>query len=436
MSSKTLIDKVRAGEACVAVMGLGYVGLPLLVSYAAKGLHVIGYDIDQAKLATLGEGQSYLEHIDIAPLSDALDNDRARLTADANELANADAIILAVPTPLGKNREPDLSFIRNSLDAIAPVLRAGQLVSLESTTYPGTTEEVVRPIVEASGLVVGENVFVAYSPEREDPGNPHFQSTEIPKICSGVTPQCLDVAMAVYQQVFTTVHPVASTAIAEMAKLLENTYRLINIALVNELKVVADGMGIDIFEVIRAAATKPFGFQAFWPGPGLGGHCIPIDPVYLSWRAREYGVDTRFIELADDVNRAMPDYVVRKLMEELNHQGKPVNGSSILLLGLAYKENVGDLRESPALRIMERLQALGAVVSYADPHVAEIPPLRDHKLYGRSSDLTDEFLKAQDAVVVLAAHAAFEWKQIERCSQLIVDTRGIYAPVPNRIVRA
>ncbi|CAG0898846.1 unnamed protein product [Cyprideis torosa] len=436
MPTPSLIDKIQNGTATVAVMGLGYVGLPLLVSYAAKGFSVIGYDIDAGKLRSLRNGKSYLEHINVDALVAACKEGRGALTDDPGELSAADAIILAVPTPLGKNREPDLSFIRHSLESIAPVLRKGQLVSLESTTYPGTTEEVVRPIVESSGLTVGEDVFVAYSPEREDPGNPHYHSTDIPKICSGLTPACLEVAVAVYEAVFKTVHPVASTAIAEMAKLLENTYRLINIALVNELKVVADGMGIDIFEVIRAAATKPFGFQAFWPGPGLGGHCIPIDPVYLSWRAREYGVDTRFIELADDVNRAMPNYVVRRIMEVLNEKGKAVNGSVILLLGLAYKENVGDLRESPALRIMTMLQAMGANVSYSDPHVPEIPTLRGHDLEGRSVSLDEELLSAQDAVVILAAHKAFDWPQIQQNSDVIVDTRGVFAPQPGRIVRA
>ena len=415
----------------VAVVGLGYVGLPLLLAYAKKGFSVIGFDIDEAKKQSLLAGRSYIKHIPEPDVAAALAGGKFDATTDFSRIAAADAVVLCVPTPLDHHLEPDLSFVRSTLDAVVPHLKPGAVLSLESTTYPGTTEEEIVPRVTARGLVPGESVFIVYSPEREDPGNPKFTATNIPKVVGGLTPACLEAGVALYQAAFDTVVPVSSCKVAELTKLLENIYRAVNIGLVNELKVVADAMDIDIWEVVRAAATKPFGFTPFYPGPGLGGHCIPIDPFYLTWKAREYGVHTRFIELAGQVNRSMPEYVVRRTMIALNERGKAVKGSRILLLGLAYKPDVDDMRESPTFELMDRFAALGAVVTYHDPHVPEIGPTREHANWQgvRSEPWDEETLGRQDAVIIATHHKAFDLEALSRWAVLVIDTRNAMSGV-------
>ena len=412
-------------SATVAVVGLGYVGLPLLLAYASKGFRVIGFDIDATKTEALLAGRSYIKHIPSPAVATALAGGGLDATTCFTRIAEADAVILCVPTPLDRHFEPDLSYVRDTLDAVVPHLKGGATLALESTTYPGTTEEELVPRVTARGLVPGESVFIVYSPEREDPGNPTFSAANIPKVVGGLTPSCLAAGVALYQAAFVTVVPVSSCKVAELTKLLENIYRAVNIGLVNELKTVADAMEIDIWEVIRAAATKPFGFTAFYPGPGLGGHCIPIDPFYLTWKAREYGVNTRFIELAGQVNRAMPEYVVRRTMLALNGQGKAVKGARILLLGLAYKANVDDMRESPTFELLDRFEALGAEISYHDPHVPEIGPTREHAKWQGEKSLpwNEAVVRSQDAVVIATHHEAFDLDQLAAWASLIVDTR-------------
>ena len=415
--------------ATIGIVGLGYVGLPLLLAYARAGFHVIGFDIDESKKLHLLRGESYIKHIPTADVAAALAGGKLDATTDFSRIAEADAVILCVPTPLDQHFEPDLSYVRDTLDAVVPHLKTSAVLSLESTTYPGTTDEEVVTRVIARGLVPGESVFVVYSPEREDPGNPKFSATNIPKVVGGHTPACLEAGVALYQAAFDTVVPVSSCKVAELSKLLENIYRAVNIGLVNELKIVADAMDIDIWEVIRAAATKPFGFTPFYPGPGLGGHCIPIDPFYLTWKAREYGVHTRFIELAGQVNRAMPEYVVQRTMIALNDRGKAVKGSRILLLGLAYKADVDDMRESPTFELMDRFTALGAEVSYHDPHVPEIGPTREHAKWRgvKSQPWSEEAIRQQDAVVISTHHKACDLNQLAAWADLIVDTRNAMA---------
>jgi UDP-N-acetyl-D-glucosamine dehydrogenase len=430
-----LVEKLRAREAVIGVVGLGYVGLPLVLRFAEVGYKVIGFDIDQRKVDALAAGQSYIEHIS----SDAIVAAKAagfEGTTDFSRATEADALIICVPTPLNKHREPDLSFVIDTVEAIAPHLREGQVVSLESTTYPGTTEEELLPRVEQGGLKVGESVFLVYSPEREDPGNPNFSTRSIPKICGGVTAACLAVGLALYGQVIDRVVPVSSTRAAELTKLLENIHRAVNIGLVNEMKIVADKLDIDIHEVIRAAATKPFGFVAYYPGPGLGGHCIPIDPFYLTWKAREYGVHTRFIELAGEVNSAMPDWVIAKLASALNRKRKATNGAKILVLGIAYKKNVDDMRESPSVMIMEKLRAMGAEIEYSDPHIPSFPQTREHHFDLKSVDLTAESLKNFDCVILACDHDRFDYDLIGRNASLIIDTRGRYLEARDNIVKA
>ena len=426
--------------AVIAVVGLGYVGLPLLLAYASKGFRVLGFDIDPAKIDALRAGRSYIKHIDSAPLHEALDRGLLDATTDFSRVSEADAVILCVPTPLDAHFEPDLGYVTGTLDSVVPHLKPGAILSLESTTYPGTTEEECLPRVTARGLVPGETVFIVYSPEREDPGNARFAATNIPKVVGGITPACLEAGVALYGAVFDQVVPVSSCKVAELSKLLENIYRAVNIGLVNELKIVADAMGIDIWEVIRAASTKPFGFTPFYPGPGLGGHCIPIDPFYLTWKAREYGVHTRFIELAGQVNRSMPAYVVQRVVEALNDEGKAVKGSKILVLGLAYKADVDDMRESPAFEVLDRFEALGAEVAYHDPHIPEIGPTREHAKWRGVKSLTwDEgALRAQDAVVLVTHHKAFDLNQLANWASLVVDTRNAMRGVRGmaRVVKA
>jgi UDP-N-acetyl-D-glucosamine dehydrogenase len=420
-------DRIRSKQLTVGVVGLGYVGLPLSLTFVERGnVRAVGFDIDASKVEKLGLGQSYLHHIPSARIAGAVQTQRYEATTDFSRASHCDALVICVPTPLTPTRDPDLSFIQNTTEALAPHVRRGQLIVLESTTYPGTTDEVVRPILERGGLVAGVDFHLAFSPEREDPGNPDFTTSQLPKIVGGHTPACLEVALALYGLAFQSTVPVSSTRTAEMVKLLENIYRSVNIALVNELKMLCHRMGLDVFEVIAAAATKPFGFQAFYPGPGLGGHCIPIDPFYLSWKARELEFNTRFIELAGEVNQGMPGYVVQRTVDALNERTKPMRGARVLVVGIAYKPDVDDMRESPALRIIELCQARGAKVDYFDPLVPEIPKTREHpKLAGRSSiTWTAEALSAYDAAIVVTNHSTIDYAQLAKHSLLVVDTRN------------
>ncbi|MBY0436802.1 MAG: nucleotide sugar dehydrogenase [Burkholderiales bacterium] len=431
----TLKGRIDQRDAKVAVIGLGYVGLPLVLRFAEVGFPVIGVDIDADKVTKLEAGESYIEHIPAAAVR-SLVAKGFRATTDFSVLSSVDAIVICVPTPLNLHREPDLSYVTGTMDAVAPHMRAGQLVALESTTYPGTTEEELRPRIERQGLVVGQTAFLCFSPEREDPANTKFKTQTIPKVCGGSTPACLEAGVALYSKIIDKVVEVSSTRAAEMTKLLENIHRAVNIGLVNEMKVVADRMGIDIHEVIRAAATKPFGFVPYWPGPGLGGHCIPIDPFYLTWKAREYGVNTRFIELAGEINSAMPNWVVSKLADALNDRERSLKGSRILMLGVAYKKNVDDMRESPALELMEILGEKGAQVDYSDPHVPALPKTRRHHFELASVALDAETVAGYDAVLLATDHDAFDYDLIRKCARLIVDTRGVYASGGANIVKA
>ncbi len=430
----TLQQKFADKSAVVGIVGLGYVGLPLVLAYANAGFRAVGFDIDTQKKESLLAGESYIKHIPSAQVAAALAAGKLDATTDFSRIAEADAIILCVPTPLDQHFEPDLSYVTDTLDSVVPHMRAGQVLSLESTTYPGTTDEEVLPRVAAAGFRVGESVFVVYSPEREDPGNPQFSATNIPKVVGGTTPACLDAGVALYGAAFDQVVPVSSTRVAELTKLLENIFRAVNIGLVNELKVVADAMDIDIWEVIRAASTKPFGFTPFYPGPGLGGHCIPIDPFYLTWKAREFGVHARFIELAGEVNRAMPQYVVHRAMESLNTRGKAVKGSRILVLGLAYKANVDDMRESPTFELMDRFRDLGAEVDFHDPYIPVVGPTREHMAWaGRASVAwTPEILSSYDCVVISTNHGSFDLPTLAAHADLIIDTRNAMARVPTK----
>lgn len=421
-----LISNIRDKSAVIGIVGLGYVGLPLLLRFVEAGYRVIGFDIDSKKVDSLNGGRSYIKHIPDNSIAAALTARRFEATADFGRAGEADAIILCVPTPLNKYREPDISFVIQSLEAVLPVLRVGQIVSLESTTYPGTTEEELLPRIEHCGLKVGHDIFLVFSPEREDPGNEKFSTRTIPKVLGGVTPDCLEVGLELYGSVIDMVVPVSSTRAAEMTKLLENIHRAVNIGLVNELKIVCDAMNIDIREVIDAAATKPFGFTPYYPGPGLGGHCIPIDPFYLTWKAREYGLHTRFIELAGEVNSSMPDWVIGKLMDALNDRGKTLKGSRILVLGIAYKKNVDDMRESPSVELMDKLRRKGALIQYSDPHVPVFPAMRKYRFELSSTELTPENIAAYDCVLIATDHDAFDYDMIRTNAALVVDTRGVY----------
>lgn len=425
-----VVTKFKSREALIGIVGLGYVGLPLMLRYNAIGFNVLGIDIDEVKVGKLNAGESYIEHIPALSIAKARETG-FEATVDFTRVSECDALILCVPTPLNKYREPDMSFVINTTDALKPYLRAGQVVSLESTTYPGTTEEELLPRVQERGLVVGQDIFLVYSPEREDPGNPNFETRTIPKVIGGHTPQCLEVGIALYEQAIDRVVPVSSTKAAEMTKLLENIHRAVNIGLVNEMKIVADRMGIDIFEVVDAAATKPFGFTPYYPGPGLGGHCIPIDPFYLTWKAREYGLHTRFIELSGEVNQAMPEYVLGKLID-----GLALKGSRVLVLGIAYKKNVDDMRESPSVEIMELIEAKGGVVAYSDPHVPVFPKMREHHFELSSEPLTAENLASFDAVVLATDHDKFDYSLIEAKAKLVIDSRGKYRAPASHIVKA
>jgi UDP-N-acetyl-D-glucosamine dehydrogenase len=425
-----LASSIRERTARVGVIGLGYVGLPLVELFATKGFPVLGLDIDPVKVDKLEAGQSYIGHIASERVAALRDGGRFEATSDFSRLGEADAVLICVPTPLGPHREPDLTAVTLTGRAIGRYLRPGQLVVLESTTYPGTTRDVLRPELEAGGLVAGRDFFLAYSPEREDPGNPKFSAGNIPKVVGGWDLHSGELARSLYGAAVPEVVAVSSCEVAEACKILENTYRAVNIALVNELKGVFERMGIDVWEVIDAAKTKPFGFQAFYPGPGLGGHCIPIDPFYLTWAARRYGVHTRFIELAGEVNTAMPHLVVDRVATAVNDTGKPLRGSSVLVLGAAYKPDVDDCRESPAVELMELLQDRGAAVSYSDPHVPALPPLRGHSIRLESTPLTPELLRSVDCVLIATDHKAFDYPMILSHASLVVDTRGATRRVP------
>lgn len=430
MSDPTLEERLRERitqrDISIGIIGLGYVGLPLILRFGQVGFRVVGFDIDPAKVDQLNGGASYIKHIPSEQVSALVRSGRFDATTDFNRLADVDAVIICVPTPLTPHREPDLQYVKNTTDELTETLRPGQLVCLESTTYPGTTEEVLLPRLSTRGLKVGQEFFLAFSPEREDPGNIHYNTATIPKVVGGVTPQCLDLASHLYAQIVERVVPVPSTRVAEAAKLLENIYRAVNVALVNELKVTFDRMGIDIWEVIEAAKTKPFGFHPFYPGPGLGGHCIPIDPFYLTWKAREYGITTRFIELAGEINRAMPTYVVERLVDALNLRGKALNGTKIMVLGVSYKKDVDDLRESPALEIIELLLAKGASVDYSDPYFPRLPIVRRHALKMESVSLSEDSIQRYDALLLATDHSVFPYETIAKAAPLILDTRNAF----------
>ncbi|MGA2062204.1 MAG: nucleotide sugar dehydrogenase [Thermoguttaceae bacterium] len=421
-----LEEAIRNRSAKVGVIGLGYVGLPLIRAFISGGFKTMGFDVDQAKVDKLRSGQSYIKHISSEWISKHVSDGNFEPTADMRRLAEADALLICVPTPLNETRDPDLTYIVNSTRLIAKVLRPGQLIVLESTTYPGTTREVVLPILTAGGLKAGEDFFLAFSPEREDPGNPKYSAESIPKVVGGIDPESGRLAALLYANAVVKVVSVSNCEIAEAAKIIENTYRSVNIAMVNELKMLFDRMGIDVWEVIEAAKTKPFGFQAFYPGPGLGGHCIPIDPFYLTWLARRHGLVTRFIELAGEINTFMPRYVVNRLQEALNNKSKPLRGSKICVLGVAYKKDIDDPRESPSFELMELLLAGGAIITYNDPYIPVLPKMRHYRRLPAmtSTPLTPEFLAGLDCVLIATDHSAYDYDLIVRNAPLIIDTRN------------
>ncbi|QQR73874.1 MAG: nucleotide sugar dehydrogenase [Holophagales bacterium] len=438
MPTHPFLEKLAAHQTKVGILGLGYVGLPLALVFGEGGYDVLGFDVDPAKVAALSRGECYIRHLEAARFAALGAAGKFSATTDFARLAEADALLICVPTPLTPQREPDLSYVVKTAEQIAATLRPGQLVILESTTYPGTTDEVVRGILDRTGLVAGRDYFLAFSPEREDPGNPKYGTANIPKVVGGVDALSGDLAEALYGAVLPRVVRVSTSRAAEATKLVENIFRAVNIALVNELKIVYDRMGIDVWEVLDAAATKPFGFMRFSPGPGLGGHCIPLDPFYLSWKAREFGVVPKFIELAGEVNTGMPEYVVAKLASGLNRQGKPVKGSRVLVLGLAYKKDIDDPRESPAFEVIEKLLHLEAVVSYHDPHIPVAPKMRSWPDLPemRSIALDAATLAAQDAVMIVTDHGAVDYDLVATHAALVVDTRGVYRTPRANVVKA
>ena len=432
-------ERIKNKSIKVGVLGLGYVGLPLVREFASAGLNVLGFDIDEKKVKTLNAGRSIIKHIPHTQVKKIVADGRFKATANLSRLRTPDAILVCVPTPLTENREPDMQFIIKSSETIAKYLRRGQLIVFESTTYPGTTRELVTPILETSGLKAGKGFHLAYSPEREDPGNKNYTTKTIPKVVGGLTKTCRDMACQLYSTAINTVVPVSTLEAAEAAKIVENVYRCINIAMVNELKVVFDRMGIDIWEVIKAAATKPFGFSPFYPGPGLGGHCIPIDPFYLTWKARQYGIPTRFIELAGEINTNMPHYVIEKTMEALNQHRKSLKGSKVLVLGLAYKKDIDDVRESPSIELIELLLERGAKVDYNDPHIPKTHKQRRHNLGMTSRKLSAKMLASYDVVLISTDHSDYDYEWIVKNAKLVVDTRNANAKVRkgrNKIVKA
>jgi UDP-N-acetyl-D-glucosamine dehydrogenase len=433
-----LFARIHSREARIGVVGLGYVGLPLALVFHEAGFEVVGFDVDPEKPRALHEGRSYIRHIGPERVAKAFAGGRISATTEFSRFQECDVIVICVPTPLGEHREPDLSYIRMTSEQIAKYLRRGQLVVLESTTYPGTTREVVMPRLEASGLACEQDFFLAFSPEREDPGNEHFNTKSIPKVVGGLGPESQRLAVELYGAAVDRVVPVSSAEIAESAKLLENIFRAVNIALANEMKIVLDRMGINVWEVIEAAKTKPFGFMPFYPGPGLGGHCIPLDPFYLTWKAAEHGVWARFIELAGEVNTSMPHYVIEKTMKALNADRKSINGAKVLLLGLSYKADIDDDRESPSFEIIEMLRDLGAEVSYCDPFIPRSHRGRKHSVVMDSVPCTPEEFGRYDAVLISTAHSAFKDQALYQQAKLVIDTRNIVIAeqVKARVVRA
>jgi len=422
-------NKIKNKSATVGVLGLGYVGLPLVREFASAGLKVLGFDIDEKKIKKLNSGRSIIKHIPDSQVKKMVQTGRFTATANMARLKKVDAILVCVPTPLTENREPDMQFIRSSSETIAKYLQPGQLIVFESTTYPGTTRELVAPILESSGLKAGRDFHLAYSPEREDPGNKNFTTKTIPKVVGGLTVKCCDIASRLYGLAIEKIVPVSSLEVAEATKIVENIYRCINIAMVNELKMVFEKMGIDIWEVIAAASTKPFGFSAFYPGPGLGGHCIPIDPFYLTWKARQYGMPTRFIELAGEINTNMPHYVITKTMEALNEHKKSLKGSKVLVLGLAYKKDIDDLRESPSIELIELLSEKGAKVDYNDPYIPRTHRQRKHDLQMTGKKLSEKMLAGYDVVLIATDHSDYDYQWIVKNASLVVDTRNATADV-------
>lgn len=429
------LEKIYNKTAKVGIVGLGYVGLPLGLEFALKDFDVLGFDVDERKIPILNDGKSYIKHISEQKVKKAVDSGHFSATTDFTRLPEVDAIIICVPTPLNKHREPDMSYVIATSKTIAKYLRKGQLVTLESTTYPGTTEEIMQPMFENAPIEqgigqekfkVGEDFYLAFSPEREDPNNPNFSTSTIPKVVGGVTEKCRNIATELYNNVIVKTVPVSSPKVAEATKLVENIYRSVNIALVNELKMVFDRMGIDVWEVISAAATKPFGFNPFYPGPGLGGHCIPIDPFYLTWKAREYEINTKFIELAGEINTHMPYYVVENASKLLNENKKALNGSKVLLLGAAYKKDIDDMRESPSLRLIELFQREGAEIDFNDPYVPKLYKMRKYDYTMESVELTAENLSKYDLVVLSTDHSDYDYQFIADNSKLILDTRNAF----------
>ena len=420
---------LKQRTARVGIVGMGYVGLPLMRTFCAAGFNVLGFDIDAAKVTKLNAGKSYIKHIPSSLIRQVNKEGRFRASDDPASLRTCNAILICVPTPLTSNRDPDMTYVESTAHLLADNLQRGQLIVLESTTYPGTTRDVVKPILEGSGLKADSDFFLAYSPEREDPGRKDHTTETIPKVVGGIGPTSMRIAAALYGAAVNRTVPVSSCEIAEAAKILENVYRCVNIAMINELKVLFDRMGLDVWEVVRAASTKPFGFQAFYPGPGLGGHCIPIDPFYITWKARQYDMSTRFIELAGEINTAMPKYVINKVAEALNAHKKSINGSRVLVLGLAYKKDVDDLRESPSIELIEMLKERGAHVDYNDPHIPRTPRQREHNLGMTSKPLSAKMLASYDCVLIATDHTAYDYEMIVRSAKLVVDTRNAAAHV-------
>jgi UDP-N-acetyl-D-glucosamine dehydrogenase len=439
LSDKPWLKAIQQRTARVGIVGLGYVGLPLARTFCAGGFHCVGFDVDVHKLEQLNAGKSYIKHIPAALIKKLVSQRQFRATNDPDDLAGCDAVLICVPTPLTKSRDPDMTYVETTAHLIADNLRRGQLIVLESTTYPGTTRELVQPILESSGLRAEQDFFLAFSPEREDPGRTDHTTETIPKVVGGIGPKSSKIATTLYAAAVARVVPVSSCEVAEAAKILENVYRSVNIALINEAKVLFTRMGIDVWEVVDAAATKPFGFQPFYPGPGLGGHCIPIDPFYLTWKARQYGLNTRFIELAGEINTSMPDYVVTRVTEALNAKRRAVNGSKILVLGLAYKKDVDDVRESPSIHLIEMLQQRGAKVDYNDPYVPRTHKQREHHLRMTSKKLTAKMLATYDCVLIATNHSSYKYDWIVKHARLVVDTRNATANVKTnrqKIVKA
>ena len=418
------LENIRKRNESIAVVGLGYVGLPLALTFAENDFSVIGIDVDLQKINKLKNKESYLKHIKNSRISRTIETKKLIPTSDFSKAEECMAIILCVPTPLNKNREPDLTYVTNTLNSLKSFLRKGQLLSLESTTYPGTTEEVLKPTIESLGFEIGQDFFLIYSPEREDPGNKKYSTSSIPKIIGGITPICREIGIELYSKIIEKLVPVSSTRAAEITKLLENIHRAVNIGLMNELKILSDKMDIDLYEIIDAAATKPFGFTPYYPGPGLGGHCIPIDPFYLTWKAREYGMNTKFIELAGEINASMPQYVIEKIFNLLNERSKSIKDSKILVLGLSYKKNIDDIRESPSLEIIYNLLKRGAIVKYNDPFVPKLQKVRKYDLDIENVNLTEKTLRTFDCVLLLTDHDEFPYELIKNNSNLIIDTRG------------